>query len=138
MTDKIVLTPEDRARHAFDAENNVEPCRTIAERIVHNYPHPDDLVDDISHAIEDARALGERRGAAEIERLHTDREAYRESNDRLAEMVSRKNAEIERLRAYNERLRAALESIAKNTCCDRCQEAALWAKAALKDTTPQP
>jgi hypothetical protein len=33
-----------------------------------------------------------------------------------------------------ERLRAALESIAKNTCCDRCQEAALVAKAALRET----
>ena len=30
-----------------------------------------------------------------------------------------------------EGLRAALESIAKNTCCDRCQEAALVAQAAL-------
>ena len=31
-----------------------------------------------------------------------------------------------------ERLRAALRSIAKNTCCDRCQEAALVARAALE------
>jgi hypothetical protein len=31
----------------------------------------------------------------------------------------------------NEKLREALESIAKNTCCDKCQEAALVAKAAL-------
>lgn len=30
------------------------------------------------------------------------------------------------------RLRAALQSIANNTCCDRCQEAALVAKGALK------
>ncbi len=30
-----------------------------------------------------------------------------------------------------ERLRAALESIAANTCCDKCQEAALVARAAL-------
>lgn len=28
-------------------------------------------------------------------------------------------------------LRAALESIAANTCCDRCQEAALVARTAL-------
>jgi len=28
-------------------------------------------------------------------------------------------------------LRAALESIAKNTCCDRCQEAARVARSAL-------
>jgi hypothetical protein len=32
-----------------------------------------------------------------------------------------------------ERLRAALKSIARNTCCDRCQEAALVAKAALAE-----
>ena len=68
---KVVLTPEDKARLAFDAENNVEPCRTIAERIVRKNPHPDDLVDYISYAIEDARALGKKRGAAEIERLRT-------------------------------------------------------------------
>ena len=30
-----------------------------------------------------------------------------------------------------EKLRAALRSIAANTCCDRCQEAALVARAAL-------
>ncbi len=33
--------------------------------------------------------------------------------------------------AETERLREALESIAKNTCCDSCQEAALVAEAAL-------
>ena len=32
----------------------------------------------------------------------------------------------------NSRLRAALESIAENTCCDRCQEAVLVARAALR------
>ena len=31
-----------------------------------------------------------------------------------------------------QRLRAVLESIAKNTCCEGCQEAALVARAALK------
>ena len=30
-----------------------------------------------------------------------------------------------------EKLRAALRSIAANTCCDRCQEAALVARSAL-------
>jgi hypothetical protein len=32
-----------------------------------------------------------------------------------------------------EKLREALRSIASNTCCDRCQEAALVARAALKE-----
>ena len=35
------------------------------------------------------------------------------------------------LRDERDRLREALECIAKNTCCERCQEAALVAKAAL-------
>jgi hypothetical protein len=30
-----------------------------------------------------------------------------------------------------ERLKAALQSIASNTCCDKCQEAALVARRAL-------
>lgn len=33
-----------------------------------------------------------------------------------------------------EQLEAALQSIAANTCCDKCQEAALVARAALADT----
>ena len=36
--------------------------------------------------------------------------------------------------AERDALRAALESIAANTCCDRCQEAALVASQALKGT----
>ena len=32
-----------------------------------------------------------------------------------------------------ERLREALQSISNNTCCDNCQEAALVARAALKE-----
>lgn len=32
-----------------------------------------------------------------------------------------------------ERLRKALQSIAKNTCCDTCQEAAMVARKALKE-----
>lgn len=40
--------------------------------------------------------------------------------------------EMQRLRDVNRRLTEALESIAANTCCDRCQEAALVARAALQ------
>jgi hypothetical protein len=32
-----------------------------------------------------------------------------------------------------EQLREALQSISNNTCCDNCQEAALVARAALKE-----
>lgn len=66
MSEKIVTTPEFEARHAFDVEHNVEPCRTIAIRIAGehgaHWTHP--LVDDIAHAIEDARELGEKRAMA--------------------------------------------------------------------------
>jgi len=66
MSDRVVLTEADKRRMAFDHENNVEPCRTIAERIVHRYRrYGTVLVDEISHAIEDARSLGERRARAE-------------------------------------------------------------------------
>jgi hypothetical protein len=61
---KITPQPEYDALNAFDTENNVEPARTIAERIASKYgvgwSHA--LVDDISNAIEDALELGQRRG----------------------------------------------------------------------------
>jgi hypothetical protein len=38
-----------------------------------------------------------------------------------------------KLLAEVERLRAALQSIAKSTCCDACNEAALVARNALKE-----
>ena len=41
-------------------------------------------------------------------------------------------SEVRRLEAERDALRAALESIANNTCCDGCREAALVARAALK------
>lgn len=61
---KIEPQPEYDALNAFDAENNVEPPRRIAERIAHKNrvrkTHP--MVDDISHALEDAMRIGEKRG----------------------------------------------------------------------------
>jgi len=61
---KITPQPEYDALNAFDAENNVEPARTIAERIAEKYEirWASRLVDDIACAIEDARDLGVRRG----------------------------------------------------------------------------
>ena len=40
---------------------------------------------------------------------------------------------IEQLEADLAAMREALQSIAANTCCDKCQEAALVARAALGD-----
>jgi septal ring factor EnvC (AmiA/AmiB activator) len=61
---------------------------------------------------------------AEIERLTAERDAYHESNERLAAIVSGKNAEIERLRlkvpdrdkllAEIERLTAALQEMVEH------------------------
>ena len=43
--------------------------------------------------------------------------------------------EIERLRQQNAELVEVLRSIAANTCCDGCQEAALVARAAIAKAT---
>ena len=62
--------------------------------------------------------------AMEIERL----------NDLLikqASVIEKITAERDATKVDAERLKAALQSIANNTCCDQCQEAALVAKAAL-------
>lgn len=62
--DRIVLTPEDKARQAFFAEHNEEPVRVTAERIAEcvgvEHPHP--LIDDIQYALEDAYELGKKYG----------------------------------------------------------------------------
>ena len=71
------------------------------------------LIERVSSAIEaTAQEM-----AAEIERLAG-------ILDRLRIAYAEKDAEADRLRE-------ALESIAANTCCDKCQEAALVARAAL-------
>lgn len=46
---------------------------------------------------------------------------------------ARSDEEIAELAAEVAELRAALRSIANNTCCDRCNEAALVARAALNE-----
>jgi hypothetical protein len=61
---------------------------------------------------------------AEIERLN----ARCDARGERIELLSARLAEAQ---AEHNALRAALESIASNTCCDRCQEAALVARAAL-------
>lgn len=61
---KITPRPEYDALNAFDAEHNVEPTRTIAERIAWKYGAgpTHSMVDDIAHALEDAHELGVKRG----------------------------------------------------------------------------
>lgn len=50
---------------------------------------------------------------------------------KLMEDDARHNQAVTDLRVEHARFKMALESIAVNTCCDRCQEAALVARAAL-------
>jgi hypothetical protein len=59
------LTPAEKALFAFDVKYKVEPARTVAVRIalLHGFTPASLLVDDIAHAIEDARVIGEKRGA---------------------------------------------------------------------------
>ena len=69
------------------------------------------LLDHVGH-------LNHAEAAAELRRLHEELESHRRVMFRLGQV--------------NAQLLEALESIAKNTCCDRCQEAALVARAAIK------
>jgi hypothetical protein len=66
----------------------------------------------------------------EIERLREENLKLRRTNEKLVSniggMLIRANNEVARLRE-------ALQSIAKSTCCDRCNEAALVARNALKE-----
>jgi len=60
-----------------------------------------------------------------VEELQEEMEFWKASSEEADGMMKEAEAKIERLRA-------ALESIANNTCCDPCQEAKLVAKAALE------
>ena len=50
----------------------------------------------------------------------------------MPEWIEQFFSERDRLRASNAGLLEALQSIAANTCCDKCQEAALVARAAIE------
>jgi hypothetical protein len=61
------------------------------------------------------------------------------SQERRIEQLEAQNArllaDVNQDEGY-ERLKTALRSIAANTCCDKCQEAALIARSALNGTSP--
>ena len=61
------------------------------------------------------------------------REYHNEMPTRLCRYHEGFNDGFEERRAENARLREALNSIASNKCCDKCQEAALVARAALRE-----
>ena len=54
---------------------------------------------------------------------------------KLVEADQRHHEAVTDLRIEHARFKMALESIAANTCCDRCQEAALVARTALNRDT---
>ena len=63
---------------------------------------------------------------------------YTEITDEQLRAINKRAVEqpsYEQLREQNRVLRCALESIAKNTCCAPCREAALVAQAALTATS---
>jgi hypothetical protein len=94
------------------------------------------IVERLQRAIDDEPFMlgGEhdllRDALAEVERLREENLKLRRTNEKLVSniggMLIRANNEVARLRE-------ALQSIAKSTCCDRCNEAALVARNALKE-----
>jgi hypothetical protein len=74
-----------------------------------------------------------KREAAEAERdaLRTMNDPEGGEKQALIARLVKAESELAAARAEVARLREALGSIARNTCCDRCQEAALVARAAL-------
>lgn len=93
------LTPNQ----IFDCENHVEPQQIIAERIANKVgAHPTDpLVDDIAHAIKDAREIGAKRAAvgyeARIAELEAQLFAEGEHTAAANANIDRLNTEIERV-----------------------------------------
>lgn len=88
----------------------------------------------------------------EAERIHENyAKQVREHEDKLLTRIASLEAEVERLRKTTQFLRSerpmarrlteyenALASIAVNTCCDTCKEAALVAQAALAAKKEKP
>lgn len=68
-----------------------------------------------------------------VAHLLTDNERLRDEVERLQAESDISDGLLADAKAEIAQLRAALTSIAKNTCCDRCQEAALVARAALEN-----
>ncbi|MBA1157739.1 hypothetical protein [Microvirga mediterraneensis] len=96
---------------------------------------------DMAHTLMDEHALSMSERDQEIQRLQ-------DSVDRIAgswkvidqlRVINKNQAELlEGARAENERFYTSLRSIAQNTCCQGCQEAARVAQSALCDTGDNP
>jgi hypothetical protein len=78
-----------------------------------------------------ALATEVRESRARITDLEETREADKKNLDAWHESAGRHCDRADRAEARIAKLEAALRSIAANTCCDKCQEAALVARAAL-------
>jgi predicted nuclease with TOPRIM domain len=107
----------DAALHCPDAAIELRRQHAEIERLREALPYDWDQLEACRGSL--------REHMAEIKRLTAD-------NERLtATAFQAQNAATDLAYRY-QRLREALESIAANACCDRCQEAALVAKAALR------
>lgn len=75
---------------------------------------------------------------AEIERLKSENETHWSNGADFTNHIIKLEQQLAASQLREQQYREALESIAANTCCDRCQEAALVARNALAlhtDTT---
>lgn len=93
------------------------------------YSPPHSLYYALGQAAEDAAAL---------EQAQAERDTFERVGTNLQQQISAAVSTIQRLMAERDALQAALQSIANNSCCLGCQEAARVAKAALaapKETT---
>jgi hypothetical protein len=70
--------------------------------------------------------------ASDYEALAADRDSFKLGMATANEEWRKAQARYRELQLRNEALEPALRSIAANTCCDKCQEAALVARAALE------
>jgi hypothetical protein len=69
---------------------------------------------------------------AERDSLAAERDSFKLGMATANEEWRKAQARYRELQLRNEALEPALRSIAANTCCDKCQEAALVARSALE------
>jgi hypothetical protein len=124
MTDTSLLIVLAKLQHLFAMPTDVERFVIVHELCL-------ELLDRAEAAEAERDALQARAEIAET-RLQVSIDIHGRKVWQAAVMVAKANAERDALQAENLRLRAVLQSIADNTCCDGCREAALVAREGLK------
>ena len=114
-----------------------QKCRAQAKQIAALEQRVKKLEAERDNLKADAQKILESRAKVSLEiidlRAENDRLQARlkEQADAYSELIAQLHRDVAERDREIERLRGALESIAANTCCDKCQEAALVAKRAL-------